>query len=230
MYKIDKDIFYKELEKLFDAFLKLPLLQPIVLWQKEDTDYNGITLKNIQEKVLSQKYISPMDFAFDIRLLFSNARKHFLNEKFKYLSTIQVEQWIEKHIQKLPISQEDVDKLKIAKVQKIIHKVNLCINYNQFYYPRPISTILRTDMISSENVCAHRILSEFHQTIDKLDEKTLFDIIQVLKKYIPDINIDSNVSIPFDKIPPECLAEIENLNISIQDRIKVLPSRSDTSK
>lgn len=169
----------------------------------------GRSLNEIDEFLKQNKYLTIFDWSLDVNTLIEDLIEYYNEQKTLLLICYDLGHWFEKRLTKRAVTPEEITHKKVKKTTEKI--VLISETYDNF------SRMLAGEKFNTKK-SSHkkRINLEDVATIQKsleelTDENLLVGVMRILKKWIPDINIQENTSIDVMKMPRQCINELKIL-------------------
>lgn len=199
----EPSVWIEVVNRVFNKFLLKPQIE--LLLTEESPSYK--TLDQIGQFLTGRKYVSPMDFATDIRLLLmeSAAKSSTSSQR---LALQEFERWFNRKMKKVPISRYEATVLQFEKVSRNIDIVSRAMS--------PFVTIPSVKLNSNK---AHKFLyhpSKTNELIKELQRQinavkkpeVLNEIALILRKYGYSPTPGQDQTIVPDKMTQECFNEL----------------------
>lgn len=196
---------------LFNKFLKHPFIN--VIRRTEETNTLHPSLATIQEKIEANAYISLFDFSLDMRMLLIDCQNiHSDQNDPDCLATADMTIWFEKHINKVPRSQEEQFSMKIAKYIKKITQIRKAMSLSARSLRFNTEKLPQIETKKMNKIAPQPVVNEIQKLLkNDLDTETQVEIAAVLRKHIPSFEIKESVVIDGSEITLNCADELREV-------------------
>jgi len=198
---------YNKLSSYFSRFQTKPEARILVRFIEEES--YPVTFEIIETNIVNHLYITLFDFALDIRGLILSAQKYYSKNPnaMKVLEDLSYQ--FEEKLGKFPRSESEEANYKLEKSLKKFSLIRRAMSMSAY---TPQNQKLPTPKVSIPKT-AHGPPAPQIQEIQRLineitDVGVLAEVARILKKHIPDFQIQENTTIDAKLISMKCIEEL----------------------
>lgn len=171
----------------------------------------------IQDKLDANAYITPFDFALDVRTMFISVGKVAQNREQR-LAIDDLSRWFEKHFNRLALTKEEEFYQRTEKARRKLYYVRRAMSMSA---ARPAWTTDST-MTADSKAAKHAPVTLINEIQTLLAAGTSVEIqkqiISVLKRHIPNFVPSEMVTIQASDITMRCAEELRDILRSASDK------------
>ncbi|EAY08413.1 hypothetical protein TVAG_354720 [Trichomonas vaginalis G3] len=170
------------------------------------------SLNEIEEFLKNNKYLTIFDWSLDVNTLIADLAEYYSAQKNLLLICHDLESWFEKRLIKRAVTKPEVVEKNIRKcAEKIVIIGEAYDNFSRMlagekFFTKKGSNSSHKRRVNSEEA------SSIQKSLDELkDENVLLGVMRILKKWMPDLDIQENTTIDIMKMPKQCFEELKIL-------------------
>ena len=164
-------------------------------------------------KISGFVYMSIFDWSLDVFELLNEMKEIYSENKINLNRILEVELWLEEKLTKISITEEEKIYKLIQKLIKILDDMNMI-----YYYAFNPKNEIENQLNKSKNILKNPTKKEIDLLQSQIniiqDKKILKNLIIILHKHIPSLELNEYVSIDISQITMDCFNEIKNLLIT----------------
>ena len=216
------DFQYYHVSQLLEKMSSKPIIK--IIERVANEKKLSPTLEMVKEKMGAQAYLTPFDFAIDIRLLLSNVK----NADDQRIENVvrDVEQWFDRKMNSLPRNQDDLYAKQLAKAKKRFIRVRQAMSLTAFQIDHACVSQNPAKQIKKPlRLVTLSMLGELSQLLEGQNDPTILaHVALILRKHSPNFRVQETVRLTSSDLTYQCAEELINYLNTVTS-----PSRSEMS-
>ena len=170
------------------------------------------TPEMIQEKLIKDAYVTPFDFALDVRSMFISAKKAVGNEKAACIAITDLTSWFERHLHGMAMTKEEELHRRLDKARRKLCTVRRAMSLAAAKPPGMADTVGITSDSKGPKHPPVTLLNEIQNMLSKAKgTEVQIKITSVLRRHIPNFVPSEVVTLQASDISLQCAEELKEV-------------------
>ena len=171
------------------------------------------TMNEIEDLLNQNKYLTIFDWSLDINTLAEELIEFYSGQRNLMLIACDFSSWFEKRLRKKAVFKEEIQQKERMKCLKLVSTVaDTYDNFSKMLSGDKSGSAenrKKSGQHSSKKKFTQEELQAMQTSINEIkDDSILLGVMRILKKWMPETEIDEDTTIDVNKLPKQCIEDL----------------------